>query len=102
MLNILENTLLIIIKLVAIVFIGIALLIMFLINRNKRLKFMDFISDLELERLLKNNSDLIHDYLGKNKAKTREYVMSHPKEKRIMVLKDLIKVALMHKRTDPD
>lgn len=63
---------------------------------------MDIVSDIEIERLLKKNEKLLLAYMGKNRKQIKDYVMSQPENKRLITIKDLIKVAQIHKKTDPD
>lgn len=54
---------------------------------------MDAVTDIEIERLLKQNEKLLSKYLNRRKELIRKYVMQFEKEKRLMALKDLITMA---------
>jgi len=63
---------------------------------------MDLLSDIEIERLLRNNEKLFIDYLGKNKKQIREYLAKFERDKQLHVLQDLIRFASNYKKADSD
>lgn len=62
---------------------------------------MEYITDIEIERLLKQNEKVLLDYLGKNKKKVRDYLNTLSQKNKLSALNDLISLAKIHKKTDP-